>query len=120
MIDQEMEEVLYQFIKGKCKKEGYKLIELNGIENHIHVLVETKPIQSIPEFANIIKGSSSHFINKESGLKKALYWQQGYGVLSVSEKDVPMVQRYIQRQKEHHRKGDLKDELEMILNVENP
>ena len=112
LIDHEMEKLLYGFVNRKCKGEGYRLIELNGIEDHIHILVEFKPIHSIPEFANIIKGSSSHFVNKESGLKKNLYWQQGYGVLSVSEKDVPMLQRYIQRQKEHHKSGDLKDELE--------
>lgn len=99
--------------------EGYRLIELNGIENHIHILVEFKPIHSTPEFANIIKGSSSHFVNKESGIRKNLYWQQKYGVLSVSEKDVPMIQRYVQRQKDHHKNGDLRDELESVFNDES-
>ena len=119
LIDQDVENMLYKFIKGKCKREGYRLIELNGIEDHIHILVEFKPIHSVPEFANIIKGSSSHFINKQSGNSKNLYWQQGYGVLSVSENDVPAVQRYIQRQKEHHKKNDLRDGLELTFNVES-
>ena len=58
------------------------------------------------------KGASSHFLNKESGLNETLYWQDGYGVVSVRKREIPAISDYIRRQKEHHRVGTLIEELE--------
>jgi putative transposase len=56
----------------------------------------------------------SHYINKESGLNETLYWQDGYGVVTLRESEVPRVVRYIQHQKEHHRINQLSAILEQI------
>ena len=47
-----------------------------------------------------LKGSSSRFVTLE--FKRPFEWQEGYGVFSVSEDDVPDVIRYIENQKQHH------------------
>jgi len=38
------------------------------------------------------------------------HWQTGYGAFTVSKSSVPAVKRYIENQKEHHRKQTYKDE----------
>ncbi len=66
----------------------------------------------VADVAKNIKGSSSHYINKETDLGEVLYWQDGYGVITIREAEIPKVLKYIRNQKEHHRSGTLSDVLE--------
>jgi putative transposase len=66
------------------------------------------------DVAKNLKGSSSHYINKETDLGEVLYWQNGYGVITIREGEIPKVAEYIKNQKEHHQKGDLFDVFEKL------
>jgi putative transposase len=68
----------------------------------------------VENVAKNLKGASSHYINKETDLGEIFYWQDGYGVVTIREAEVPKVVKYIKRQKEHHLMGDLLDELEKL------
>ena len=114
LITSEIEERLWPYIGYKCKELEYILYAVNGIENHIHVLVELAPTIPPADVAKNLKGASSHYINKESGLGDTLYWQDGYGVVTLRKAEIPKVVRYIQRQKIHHRTGKLSEILEQI------
>ena len=85
---------------------------MNGAEDHIHVLVSLTPSILVADVAKNLKGASSHYINKESGLEETLYWQDGYGVVTLREDEIPQVVRYIHHQKEHHQTGKLSQILE--------
>jgi hypothetical protein len=50
-------------------------------------------------------------INKLS-LGTLLEWEEGYGVLSLRNKDIEFVSEYIRTQKERHQKGDLIGKME--------
>jgi putative transposase len=58
-----------------------------------------------------IKAGSSGWINKRSRFA----WQEGYGAFSVSESSAKTVHRYIQNQKEHHRKRSFEEEWTSLL-----
>ncbi len=103
---------LFPFIQAKCKELGYRLYAVDGATDHLHILLGLAPTMLVVDVAKNIKGGSSHFINHESGLKETLYWQDGYGVITLREAEIPKVVRYIQNQKEHHRIGKLSDILE--------
>jgi len=103
---------LLPYIGYKCKELGYTLYAANGAENHLHVLAGLTPTVCAAEAAKNLKGASSHYINKESGLGETLYWQDGYGVITLRQEEVPKVVRYIERQKEHHQTGNLSAILE--------
>ena len=105
LLTPSIEDRLYPFLWRKCKELGYTLHAVNGTENHIHLLVELTPTVRLADVAKNLKGASSHFINKESGLPGTLYWQDGYGVITVRQAVTPRVMRYIERQKQHHRTG---------------
>lgn len=105
---------LIPYIKAKCRELGYTLHAVNGTETHLHVLVSLPPTILIADVARMLKGSSSHYINRESGDDGAVYWQDGYGVVSVRERDIPAIAEYIRRQEEHHRSGTLIEELERV------
>jgi REP element-mobilizing transposase RayT len=114
LITPDIEKKLYPYIANKCKEHGYRLYALNGTETHVHLLVSLTPSLLVEDFAKNIKGSSSHYINKVSGLDDILYWQDGYGVVTIRESEVPKVIKYIQNQKPHHQGGDLSDTLERL------
>jgi len=112
LITPPVEERLFPYIGYKCKELGYTLYALNGTENHIHLLLRLLPSMLVADAAKNLKGASSHYINKESGLDATLYWQDGYGVVTLRQEEIPKVVRYIHNQKKHHQEGKLSHVLE--------
>lgn len=112
MISPEVEARLCPYIGYKCKELGYHLLAIGGLKDHLHVLRSLSPTHVIAEVAKTLKGASSHYINKESGLNVAFYWQDGYGVVTLRLSEIPKVVKYINNQKEHHPKGNLSELLE--------
>ena len=112
-IDAEVESFLFSCIGQKCKQLGYRLLAINGIENHIHVLLLLQPAQAVWEAVNLLKGSSSHDVNKHFDDKKTLYWQNGYGAFTFRKSDLPALIKYVNEQKHHHHNGTVEKEFEM-------
>jgi putative transposase len=62
-----------------------------------------------------VKGAASHTLNTAFPDKTLLFrWQEGYGVLTFGEKNLPFVQSYIEHQKQHHIQGTIYHQLERI------
>lgn len=98
--------LFHQLTQSGCFVEA-----LNGMPDHIHLLVLLPPERSLSEVVQICKGGSSHEINGQSLLPVKFAWQTGYYAFSVSESKVPVIRRYIQQQKAHHRIQDMAEEL---------
>jgi REP element-mobilizing transposase RayT len=105
---------LFPYVGYKCKELGYFLHAVNGTEDHIHLLLSLTPSILVEDVAKNLKGASSHYINKETNLDEVLYWQDGYGVVTLREAEIPRVVKYIKNQKEHHLSGDLSKFLERL------
>jgi REP element-mobilizing transposase RayT len=60
----------------------------------------------------LIKGESSHWINKIQLLKTKFEWADEYYGASVSESHINSVRDYIKNQEEHHRKMTWEEECE--------
>jgi REP element-mobilizing transposase RayT len=103
---------LCTFIRKNTREKGMIVDMINGVEDHLHCLFRLRPPQSISDIMQQIKGGSSYWINSKNYLKIPFNWQQGYGALSVDPRDVGRVRVYIKKQKEHHKKWNLEDELE--------
>ncbi len=101
-----IEQMLLVYMPGKILKNGGSCLALNMTNDHLHLLVAILPTISVAEFIHKIKGSSSHFINLNLG-NKSFYWQQGYGALTLSEKGIPFVKRYVSNQKQHHARSNV-------------
>ncbi|MBU2233412.1 IS200/IS605 family transposase [Patescibacteria group bacterium] len=113
IIALEIEKLLKEYLPGKIKEKEGLAIELNMVDDHLHLLASIPPKISVSEFIHKIKGSSSHFVNVNFG-KQFFYWQAGYGALTLSEKGVPFVRQYIANQKQRHARNDLLNILEYI------
>ncbi|MBT5338201.1 IS200/IS605 family transposase [Candidatus Falkowbacteria bacterium] len=106
IITTQIENQLKQFIPHKTLKLNAKQLKLEMVEDHLHLLARIPPKISVSAFVNSIKGSSSHYINAILD-EKIFYWQTGFGVLSLAEKQLPFVAEYIKNQKQKHKDNDL-------------
>ncbi len=114
IITTAIENVLYPFIENKAKRFDCFIHGINGTEDHVHAVITIPPADSVSDIIGKLKGSSSYFLNKELQITKDFHWQDGFGVLSFSERDLPSVLEYIRRQKEHHRNNTMNETMERV------
>lgn len=115
VIKDEWEDRLYRFIAATIKNKGQKPLIINGMPDHIHILLGLRPSMAISDLVRDIKSNSARFINEQKFLKGKFNWQEGYAAFSYSKSQVPAVCRYIENQKEHHKNHSFKDEYLDIL-----
>ena len=83
--------------------------------DHVHALVNLPTGLSIEELVQLLKGSSSHWINSNDLITGKFAWGRGYGAFSVSQSNVGRVARYIADQEEHHRIRTFAEELKEFI-----
>jgi putative transposase len=83
--------------------------------DHVHALVDLPTGLSVEEAVQLLKGSSSHWVNSNDVIKGKFAWGRGYGAFSVSESNVSRVARYIADQEEHHRVRIFAEELREFI-----
>jgi len=110
---------IFDHIREYCLENDIFIREINGIADHVHILISLPPKQAPATVINLIKGESSNWINKENLLKAKFSWQDGYSIFSVSESHVPKVSRYIQNQEKHHQKLTYAEEVSRFLKAYN-
>ncbi len=115
IITENWEEELYKYISGIVRNNKHKLLAINGMSDHIHLLFGLRPIQSLADLMQDIKGSSSKWINERKFVRGKFSWQEGYGGFSYSKADVPRVISYINNQKVHHKKQSFLSEYHELL-----
>ena len=90
-------------------------LQIGGAADHIHALVLAPASLAPSKIAQYLKGDSSKWIHEEFAGVRKFEWQDGYGAFSVSKSRLPDVIRYIQSQKEHHRKKSFQEEYLELL-----
>ncbi|MFA5403466.1 MAG: IS200/IS605 family transposase [Ignavibacteria bacterium] len=101
---------LYKYITGIVQNNGHKLIAINGMPDHLHVFIGMKPIQSVSDLMQDIKGDSSKWINDKGFVKGRFEWQAGFGAFSYSISQIDDVVKYINNQERHHKKKTFLEE----------
>jgi len=99
----------YKYISGIVKNQSQKLISINGMSDHVHILVGLRPTMALADLVREIKVDSANFINKNKWVRGRFNWQEGYGAFSYGHSQLDII-RYIQNQEQHHRRLSFKDE----------
>ena len=116
-ISENWKSELYKYISGIIANKDQKLMIVNGVPNHIHLLIGTKPNCNLSDLIRDIKANSSKWINEKKFTNFHFEWQTGFGAFTVSQSVVPNVIEYIKNQEEHHRKKTFKEEYIEFLNA---
>lgn len=106
---------VFEYMSGIITAMNHKSIIVNGVSDHVHILIGLNPSISISDTVHAIKRSSSLFINKERLCIGKFGWQEGYGGFTYSRSQLENVYNYIHNQEKHHEKSTFKAEYIQFL-----
>jgi putative transposase len=108
-IKESWEDRLHAYLGGIIRRLGGASKAIGGDADHVHILAKLKATHCIADVLRELKSSSSGWIHDEIGIGP-FEWQDGYGAYTVSSSAVDSVMKYIEHQKEHHKKKSFQDE----------
>lgn len=117
-IKNEIKHRLHSYIRTIIENEGAHLLFINGIEDHIHLLVAMPLNLLIPDLVEKVKPVSTKWFVKTFPEIKGFKWQEGYGAFTVGQSNLQAVINYIENQEEHHKNVSYEQELIGFLNAQ--
>jgi len=114
-LNKEIRQQVFEHIKENAQTKGIFIDHINGYVEHVHCLVSLNSDQNIATIANLLKGESSFWINKNKLTKTKFGWQDEYFAASVSHSQVDKVRQYIRNQEEHHKKKTFQQEYDEFV-----
>lgn len=108
-------EELHRYLTGIVTNRGQKLIAINSMHDHVHILVGLKPDLALSDLVRDVKAGSPKFINERHWVVGRFAWQEGFGAFSYSHSQLSDVIRYIQNQEQHHATRSFGDEYREFL-----
>jgi len=115
LITKELKERLFTHIRDNALKKDIWLDRTGGGCEHVHCLISLKGEQTISKVAQLIKGESSLWLNKNYFSHSKFNWQDDYWAVSVSESHVEQVRSYIENQEDHHKNRTFKEEVDEFM-----
>ena len=107
LINEIIQSRLYAAIAKKCRQLKCEPLAIDGMEDHVHLLVRLHPTVAIATLIKEVKGTSSHLVTHELTPGEFFKWQGGYGAFTIRKEDVLRLKAYIENQKLHHAEGAL-------------
>ena len=115
LIRKEWKDELHKYITGIVRNENHKLIAINSVPDHIHMLIGLKPDTALSDLVRDVKANSSRFVNEKKWVRGKFNWQEGFGAFSYSHSELNSVVKYIQNQEKHHSKKTFREEYDAML-----
>ena len=114
-IPDETSEHMYRYIWSIIKSRNCRLYRINGIGNHIHMLIELSPTMALSDLVRDIKQGSSKWAKQQVYFPQFSGWGKEYGAFSVGQREKDVVVNYIINQREHHKSRPFEDEYRAII-----
>ena len=115
LIRPEHNEELQKYITGIISAQKQKLIVINNMPDHLHLLIGLRPDSSLSDLVRDIKACSSKFINEQRWVAGKFSWQEGFGAFSHSRSQLGVVIPYIENQQMHHARKSFREEYIELL-----
>lgn len=107
---------VFEYMSGILTNQKHKSIIINGLSNHVHILLGLNPSISVSDTVHEVKRSSTLFINRERLCVGRFSWQEGYGAFSYSRSQISDIYNYIENQEETHKIKTFQKEYVQYLN----
>jgi REP element-mobilizing transposase RayT len=108
-IKEDLQQRLYKYIGGTLRGKKGHMIEIGGVEDHLHILAGLSPTLAVSDVIHDLKAATSKWM-KEEGHIDRFEWQKGYGAFTVSYDRIEAIRKYIRNQKEHHETKTFQEE----------
>ena len=110
LISPEHNDELQKYITGIVSGQDHKLIEINNVPDHLHMVIGLNPDRALSDLVRDVKSNSSRFVNEKRWVPGRFSWQEGFGGFSYSRSQLDSVIHYIKNQQEHHARTTFRDE----------
>ena len=114
LLSKPVRRVLFAHIQKEGEEKGIRVLAVNGVEDHVHCLVQLLPSQNLSQVIKSIRTLSAGWLNETKLLAGPFEWEENYVAISVSPSSLKQVTDYIAKQEEHHRSRTLESELEVF------
>ena len=109
---------LYGYMAGIIVKRDCTAVKINGIENHIYLLIRVTPSMVFSDLVHDLKLGATHYIK----MHRAEFpdfngWGKEYAVFSCSASDCTRIIQYIVNQDTHHEKVSAEDEMKRFCEM---
>ena len=115
LIDPIHNDDLQKYITGIVTAQRQKLIAINNMPDHAHILIGQRPDSALSDLVGDIKSGSTNFVNRQRWVKGRFNWQEGFGAFSYSRSQLDAVIRYVNNQQKHHQRHSFRDEYIKLL-----
>ncbi len=106
---------LFKYMHGVIKNKHCRPVWINGVKDHVHILLSLHPTVALAELLKDVKVASSVWIKGNNVFPNFVGWQEGYGAFTFSLREEPALIEYLKAQEEHHRKTSFLDEYRKLL-----
>lgn len=115
VLNKDIRGTVFKYISGITTSLKHKSIIINGVSDHVHILIGLNPSISVSDTVREVKRSSSAYINNEKLCIGKFAWQEGYGAFSYNRSQLDNIYQYILNQEKHHQKISFKQEYIQFL-----
>jgi putative transposase len=115
IISPDIRKSLFEYMGGIVREIEAVPVTINGMPDHVHLLVSMPPKLAVAVLVRVVKANSSRWVHEKWPARKSFAWQGGYGAFSVSQSIAEKVGRYIDEQEQHHRTMSFEQEYRGLL-----
>ena len=119
LISPKWKEELNKYITGIITNKGQKLIAINGMPDHLHLLIGMKPDCNLSDLLRDVKANSSKFVNDKNWIMGKFEWQKGFGAFTLGHSQLGTIINYIENQEDHHKTRTFREEYVEFLKLYN-
>jgi putative transposase len=114
LLSKPVRRILFTHMQKDAGEKGIRVLVMNGVEDHLHCVVQLLPAQNLTQVIKSIKTSSSSWLNENKLLTEPFEWEENYAAYSVSPSSLRQVTEYIGKQEEYHKTKTLDSEMEVF------
>ena len=115
LLTKDIRQQVFTHIRKNAKTKNIYIDFINGYIDHVHCFVSLNDDLGIGKIAQLIKGESSCWINKNKLTKTKFEWQDEYMAIGIGDDKISIVHKYIAQQEEHHRKTTYAEEYDKFI-----
>jgi putative transposase len=110
--------VLFSNTQKRAEERGIKVLAVNGVEDHVHALIQLHPAQNLSQVVKTIRTDAADWLNETKLLSKTIEWEEYYAAYSVNPSTVKQVIDFTNKQEEYHKTKTLESELEVFDKIQ--